>query len=440
MARGKNVTLSLNLRSRDRNAHYNGKSVQIDASSHWVCFVSLMKAVVKTCSTKYINATWADFLSELDDDDKQMVSDKKDTAFIHVALVSKFVKDRSSTCKKSWGLFYADGLQQLKNDIKELGGKKKEEVNVSDSESASKDDEDTSSAPLSVMPVESQRKRKHSEKQAHSNDETLMLFSDTFQDREHVLVNREKAIAQREQVLNAREDLLVKREQKVQKLRKEVQQMKEEVASEQFNARSQNDIVSNVNQFLIQVRGLQKKLTEDINNVVNKQQERPSPPQTFAQQSKVASAGTDRLKELTNAVSNIEKGKTIQNATPSTVNVSPGKGALAQNASAFNASAVNVSPGKGAHTFARQSEVAQGAPASAQTSVPSDRVAQTFARQSEVAKAQTFARQSEVPHGSPKPTSRPTRSETPTSSEIRGDNNRSRSRSRHSVIIDDDDE
>ena len=369
MARGKHVTLSLNLRSRDKNAHYNGKSVQIDAVSNWVCFVSLMKAVVKTCSTKYINTTWADFQAELDEDDKQMVSDKKDTAFIHVALVSKFVKDRSSTCKKSWGLFYADGLQQLKSDIKELGGKQKEEVTVSDSES--KDDEDVSSVPLSVMPAESQRKRKQPERQqAHSNDDTLMLFSDTFQDREQVLVNREKAIAQREQVLNAREDLLVKREQKVQKLRKEVQQMKEEVASEQFNARSQNEIVSNVNQFLIQVRGLQRKLTEDINNVVNKQKDRPSPPprdaQTFAQQSKVASArdapssardaqtfdqgasaqalplresvqqskvasaqagnamagnamagnapssaGSDRLNELTNAVSNIEKEKQV---------------------------------------------------------------------------------------------------------------------------------
>lgn len=267
MKLGKNYAITLTLRTKNKNLYHNGKTVTIEPVNYWVCFVTLMKAVVKTCSSKYIMSTWADFELELDDKEKNMVLSDEETVFMHVDLISKFVESRVESCKKTWGLFFADGLQQLVKDIRELKKKNvaEEKAKVNQQVSDSETDEEFSSAPLSVVHVSKKRK------QAHSNDDTMCMFSDSLQDREKLVMEREAAIAQREQVLNAREILLAKRESKVQTLQKEVVQMKKTLESQPEFRDSQNLIVSKVNQFLIECRGIQKRLTDEINEVVNKQ-------------------------------------------------------------------------------------------------------------------------------------------------------------------------
>lgn len=267
MKLGKNYAITLTLRTKNKNLYHNGKTVTLEPVNYWVCFVTLMKAVVKTCSSKYITSTWGDFDLELDEKDKHMILSEEDTVFIHIDLLCKFVESRVDSCKKTWGVFYADGLFQLVKDIKELKKKSvaEEKAKAKQQVSESKTEDDASSAPLPVVPVS--RKRK----QTHSNDDTMCMFSDSLQDREKLVMEREAAIAQREQVLNARESLLAKRESKVQTLQKEVQQMKKTLESQPEFRDSQNLIVSKVNQFLIECRGIQKRLTDEINEVVNKQ-------------------------------------------------------------------------------------------------------------------------------------------------------------------------
>lgn len=113
------------LRSQEKQ-EYTGKKIAADEKTNFVSFVSLVKAVFKNdYEGKNSGRFWDRLKPELE---KTEYTNINDDLFISPSAVNKLASQNATACKKTWGVFYDDGLQCLLHD---LGGKKRRHATTS---------------------------------------------------------------------------------------------------------------------------------------------------------------------------------------------------------------------------------------------------------------------------------------------------------------------
>lgn len=108
--------LYVKLRPDETNWCFNGKTVIIDKGTGFVQLSSLVKAVLKADSNEANSNRIVEELKLNEKDRGRLFNEVNDKMYISMVVLEPFIIAKAAKCKKTWGAFKEDGLQQFVND------------------------------------------------------------------------------------------------------------------------------------------------------------------------------------------------------------------------------------------------------------------------------------------------------------------------------------
>lgn len=206
----------------DERLYFTGKKIRLDPKTGFASLVSLVKAVCKNDHDGYNSKRfWGRLKPELEKKDYRFTDQE---IYLSPVAVNKLAETNIEGCKKSWAVFYDDGLDNLLEDMGCVR-KKRRSTTFQDTPSSSNkkgktavsEEQPTDIELVSTKEFLFERSRILNQREKELNDREVLITK-----REFIVSTREKNCTAVEEELNIKADKLTKLEKRLTKKQQSV--------------------------------------------------------------------------------------------------------------------------------------------------------------------------------------------------------------------------